>query len=199
MSSEPAPATPEAPRRHGAWPLWLVLAISAAPVVAAWLAYFVWPPESRVNYGELIPALPLPDPLLQTMEGRAFRLSQLRGKWILLQIDAGGCDLACRTKLLYMRQLRLTQGREMERIERVWLVTDDGTIDPEILREYDGTHVVRGARSAFLAEFPAQARQADHIYVVDPLGNLMLRFPRTPDSGGMKKDLSRLLRVSRVG
>jgi hypothetical protein len=176
-----------------------ILAVCAAPVVAAWLAYFVWPPASRSNYGELIRPRPLSDPPLERAGDGAFRLSALRGKWVLMQIDRAECDSTCRKKLLYMRQSRLTQSKDMDRIERVWLVVDDGPIDPMVLREFEGTHLLRAPQSTLLSEFPSSADPRDHIFLIDPLGNLMLRFPRDPDPDGMKRDLSRLLRVSRVG
>lgn len=176
-----------------------ILAVCAAPFVAAWFAYFVWQPQSRMNYGELIESQPLMDPELHRLDGAPFRLSQLRGKWLLLQLDSGACSDACRIKFLYMRQLRLAQGKDMERIERVWLVTDTAAPDPALLRDYDGAYVVRAAGRAILAEFPAERSSSDHIYIVDPLGNLMLRFPKDPEPGRMLKDLARLLKVSRIG
>ena len=191
----------EAQRRRGRRIALAILAVCAAPVVAAWLAYFVWPPESRGNYGELIEPRPLADPELHRADGGVFRMSALRGKWVLVHIDAGACGAYCRQKLLYMRQVRLAQGREMDRIERVWLVTDDAPIDRALLLAHEGIRVARTAGSRILAEFPAaQGRGAeDHVYVVDPLGNLMLRFPRDADPSGMRQDLSRLLRASRIG
>jgi hypothetical protein len=175
-----------------------LLAICAVPTVAAWLAYFVWPPQSRTNYGELIEPHPFRDEELRGVDGAPFRLSQLRGKWVLLQIDSGACAEGCRRKLLYMRQARLAQGRDALRIERVWLLADAATPDPGLLRDHDGIHVLR-APGPLTREFPAARSATDHIYLVDPLGNLMLRFPGDPDARRMTKDLARLLRVSRVG
>ncbi len=181
------------------WQIWLILAVSAAPVVAAWLAYFVWPPQSRSNYGDLVTPRPLSDPRLEVFRNQPFHLSELRGKWVLVQIDRSACDAACREKLLYMRQLRLAQGADRERIERVWLITDDGPVDSTLSREFEGTRFVRAAHSPLLDEFPPAGEIRDHIFLVDPLGNLMLRFPRHPDPNGMRRDLSRLLRASRIG
>ncbi len=175
----------------------VILALCAAPVVAAWLAYLVWPPASRTNHGELIQPRPLPDPSLVRIDGTPFRLSGLRGKWLLLQLDGGRCGEACRRKLLYMRQLRLTQGKDMERVERVWLVTDDAPVDPALLREFGGTYAVRAG--ALAHEFGAADAASGHLYLVDPLGNLMLRWGASTDPNGMKRDLSRLLRASRIG
>jgi hypothetical protein len=177
----------------------VILALCTAPTVAAWFAYFVWQPQSRTNYGELIEPRPLSDPELRRPDGSAFRLSQLRGKWVLFQIDSAACGEGCRKKLLYMRQARLAQGRDAERIERVWLLNDSAIPDPALLRDQPGVNVVRAPDGAFIAEFPSAGTPAGYIYVVDPRGTLMLRFPGDPDARRMLRDLARLLRASRIG
>ena len=117
----------------------------------------------------------------------------------MLQIDSGACGEGCRNKLLTMRQARLAQGKAMGRIERVWLLTDPVAPDGALAREFEGTQIARADENAILAEFPAARSRTDHIYIVDPLGNLMLRFPNDPDPRRMAKDLARLLKVSRIG
>ena len=99
---------------------------------------------------------------------------------MLVQIDRGACDALCEQKLYSMRQVRRAQGREMNRVERLWLVTDAVAPAPALLAAIEGTHVVRGD-AQLAAAFPAERAATDHIYLVDPLGNLMLRFPRDPD------------------
>ena len=136
---------------------------------------------------------------LRHLDQRAFRLSELRGKWILLQLDQADCAAACKTKLYNMRQVRLAQGREMERVERVWLILDEAPLETQLMREYDGTRMLRASGSPLLAEFPPSGGVRDHIYLIDPLGNLMLRFPKDADPRRMHKDLARLLRASRIG
>lgn len=178
--------------------LWLIVALVAAPVAASYLLYYFWPPGRTVNYGELFEPRPLPDPQLTLADGKPFQLSQLRGKWAIVIVDSGRCDAACGKKLLYLRQLRLTQGKNKERVERVWLLSDDAAPRDETVAPYQGTWMVR-ADAALLKHFPAQGAASDHIYLVDPLGNLMMRFPRDPDPRQMVKDLSRLLKASRIG
>ena len=197
-SSEPIPGATE-DRRRGRRIAFAILALCAAPTVVAWLAYFVWQPQSRLNYGELIEARAISDAELRTLDGRPLRLSQLRGRWVMLQIDSGACAEGCRKKLFYMRQVRLAQGKDAERIERMWLLADAAPPDAALLRDHEGLRVLREPGRAFLAEFPAARGPSDHIYLLDPLGNLMLRFPGDPDAQGMVKDLARLLRASRVG
>ena len=179
--------------------LWLIIALTAAPVAASYLLFYFWLPSRSVNYGELLEPQSLPDVRLALADGTPFQLSRLRGKWVLATVDSGSCDAYCDKKLLYMRQLRLTQGKEMERVERVWLISDDATLRPEALAPYQGTWLIRAAGSEVLRLFPAQGASSDHIYVIDPLGNLMLRYPRYPDRSRMIKDLARLLKVSRIG
>jgi len=185
--------------RSGRGKLFAIAALCIAPFVAALIAYYYWQPQDRMNYGELIPARPLSDSPLRHLDQRAVRLSDLKGKWILLQLDDAQCAAACRIKLYDMRQVRLAQGREMERVERVWLILDDAPLETQLMREYDGTRMLRAGGSPLLAEFPAAGDVRDHVYIVDPLGNLMLRFPRNADPARMNKDLARLLKASRIG
>lgn len=198
-SSESNPPQADEQRRRGRRTALGILAICAAPTVAAWLAFFVWHPQSRTNYGELIEPRALPDRELALIEGGSFRLSQLRGKWILIQIDSAACGEPCKKKLVYMRQARLALGKDADRIERVWFVDDAGSPDPVLLRDHEGLVVARLARRSLVDELPPGPNAADYIYVVDPRGSLMLRFPRDLDGRRMLKDLTRLLRVSRIG
>jgi len=195
-SGEAIPPQSDEQRRRGRRVALLILAFCAAPTVAAWLAYFVWQPQSRSNYGELLEPRTLPDPELRWPDAGTFRLSELRHKWVLLQIDSAACGESCRKKLVYMRQARLALGKDADRVERVWLVDDAADPDPALLREHEGLKVARAARGGLGDPLPLET---GYIYVVDPLGSLMMRFPGEPDGRRMLRDLSRLLRASRVG
>lgn len=179
--------------------LLLLLAVFSAPVVLAYGLFFLWTPGGQVNYGELVEPRPLPEVALRDIEGRAFSLSQLRGKWLLVQWDSGACAEHCRQKLYFMRQVRLAQGKDMTRVERVWLLEDDQRPAGDLVSEYAGTWIVGAGGSGLRKYFPAPGAPRDHVYLVDPQGNLMLRFPAEPDARRMVKDLGRLLRVSRAG
>lgn len=188
-------------------PLYWLMAVCAAPVFAAVVAYFWWQPAGRVNYGDLIePQRPAPALQLQQLDGHPARLSDLRGKWLMLTVDAASCDSDCRHRLWKMRQVRLTQGKDSDRIERVWLVTDRAPLEIMLMREHEGAHLLR-ADPHQLEQFLALPDDAgiqptalsDHIWLVDPLGNLMLRWPKDADPSKMKRDLSKLLKASRIG
>ena len=173
--------------------LWLILAMCAAPVIASYVAYYFWLPTSHVNYGELIAPHALPDATLIATDGGTFRLTELKGQWILLMAAPAACDEGCRRNLVYMRQVRLAQGKETERIERVWLLTGAGSPDPALIAEHPGLRIARNAPSVAPEAYSAPGQ----IHVVDPLGNLMMRFPADPDPRRMLKDLARLLRHSK--
>ncbi len=194
---------PEVQRKRGRWKLLLVVAVCAAPMIASYLTYYVIKPQSRTNYGVLIDPRQYPIPALGSTEldGKPARLEDYKGKWVMLQVAGGECDDACKTRLFAMRQLRLMQGKEMERVERVWLITDAKPLDTVLMREYDGTDMLRVDAKLLKAWLPTDEGTAmeDHIYIIDPLGNLMLRFPKDADPNKMKKDIGKLLRASAIG
>ena len=185
--------------RRSRFSLWLIGALCAAPVVASYMAFYFMPPPGYTNYGELLDTRPLPQTRLQLTDGTAFQLDRLKGKWLLLMVDSGNCDEFCRRKLFNLRQLRLTQGKNMERIERVWLIDDDMTPATALMSDFQGTWQVRAAGSELLKQLPVQSALADHVYIVDPLGNLVLRYPRHAEPAKIIKDLERLLKTSRIG
>lgn len=193
----------EKPKKSSNSKLFLVLAVCAAPVVASYLTYYVIKPEGRTNYGDLIDPRAHPMPVLgaTTLDGKSAELTDYKGKWLMLQIADGDCNQACRTKLYEMRQLRVAQGKDKDRIERVWLITDQITPDSKLMSEYDGTRLLRVDEKVVKPWLPAEqsAVPSDHIYLIDPLGNLMMRFPKNGDPNKIKKDISKLLKASRIG
>lgn len=186
-------------KRSGRASLALVALVCIAPFVASFVAYHFWQPAGRTNYGELLAPTQIASAPLDDVRGAPFDLAELRGKWTYITVDSGACDEYCRSKLWTMRQVRRTQGKNMERIERLWLLTDAQLPDEAVLKEHHGMRVLRAAGSALLTQLPAAADARDPIYLMDPLGNLVLRYPRGADPSRMKKDLERLLKVSRVG
>jgi hypothetical protein len=134
---------------NGRWKLFAIILICAAPLIASYLTYYVIKPQSRTNYGELLDPRAYPIPALgtTTLDGKPAGLDAYKGKWIMLQVNDAECGEPCRKKLYEMRQLRLTQGKEMDRIERVWLITDDKPLETIVMREYDGKPGCRSNRT----------------------------------------------------
>lgn len=189
MDAEPPTPDAERARRNGRIKLLVLAAFFTLPVAAGYVAYSRWTPETGSNYGELLSPVPLADPTV----------AALKGKWIMLQLDSGACDTYCERKHYLMRQVRKAQGKDQLRIERLWLVTDATAPRKELLEAISGTRI-EPASSHRLGDFAAATGVLeDYIYLVDPLGNLMLRFPRDPDPKGMIRDLQRLLKTSQIG
>lgn len=188
--------------RSGRWKMMLVLLVCASPVIASYFAYYVIRPEGRRNFGELVdPQRPLPAIATQTLDGKAGQLTALKNQWLLLSVAGGACDARCEQNLYFQRQLRESMGREKERMDRVWLVNDEAPVREALLPALAFATVLRvaaGDVAQWLEPAPGKRLQ-DHIYLVDPLGNLMMRFPADMDADAAakaKRDLERLLRAS---
>ncbi len=198
-----ASATPDSPAtRSGRAKLGLIALLCLTPIVASYLTYYVFAPQTRNNYGALIdPQRSMPALELRELDGSVFDAASLAGKWVLVTVDGAACDARCEEKLYHIRQLRLMTGVGRERIERLWLIEDDAAVGPELLAKYDGTIMLRAKAAQLRAWLPAQTDSAieDHIFIVDPHQNLMLRFPPHPDPKGTKHDLTHLLAASSIG
>jgi hypothetical protein len=169
----------------------LVLLVCAAPVIASYFTYYVIRPEGRRNYGELIePQRALPG-----------QLASLKGQWLLVSVAPSSCDAACEKHLYLQRQLREGLGKDKDRMDWVWLVPDTQPLRPQLEPALKQATVVRvdpAVLQQWLAPAPGR-RLEEHLYVVDPLGHWMMRFPAGQDVGTapkVKKDLERLMRGS---
>jgi len=189
----------------------LLIALAAAlPMAIAYtLFYSGWRPGSTANYGELVqPARPIADAALQTLDKKKIRFSEWRGKWTLITFSTAECLSPCEKNLYNLRQVIAAQGEEAQRVQSVFIVTDPKALVwlHYAIKDYPGMQVIVGPTE----DVKALARQfvlpdgsppegGQRIYLVDPLGNLMMSYPAGADPTGMRKDLSRLLRVSRIG
>lgn len=188
--------------RLGRMKMLLVLLVCAAPVIASYVTYFVIRPEGRTNYGTLIlPTHSLPDLRLRALDGTPVAPRALHGQWLLVLVGPSACDAACDRRLFMQRQLREMMGRERERLDKVWLITDDGPLSPALREALDAPVPVtalradRDAVARWLAPAEGQALE-DHLYLVDPMGEWMMRMPPQPDPARVKRDLDRVLRAS---
>jgi hypothetical protein len=176
--------------------LWLILAICVLPIAASTVLYFLWTPKQFVNHGELLDPVPLAQVSLSRVDGSRFAFNELSGQWALVSVDDAACDENCLRKLYLMRQIRLTQGKNSDRIERVWLVSDGKQPASQTLQDYAGMKTILLSPRESLGSFPAESSREEYIYLIDPIGNLMMRFPRETDPSRMKKDVAKLLRLS---
>jgi len=191
------PAGRETPRasRRGRHTLAWIAAVTLAPIVASYAVYYFFPRPATANYGSLLPTAPIPGVEGTRPDGSPFRLDDLRGQWVLVVQGSGDCDAACERRLYATRQARTMQGKERERIARVFLRTGGAEL-PEALVAQHPELVVARITPSVAAKFPGGPGS---LYLVDPLGNLVLRYPDDPDIKKMAGDLTRLLKASRIG
>ncbi|OZI66352.1 SCO family protein [Bordetella genomosp. 11] len=190
-----------------------IFVITLAPILGAVIMYLnpQWWPDDSSNYGTLVePQRDMPAPAalpLATLDGQPFDLASLKGKWLLMAADGGACPESCARKLFIIRNTHASQGKNVDRLARVWFITDDAPVPQKVLDAYRGTVMVRGRPeqlAPFLLGAPAGAADpaaalAGPIWMVDPLGHLMLQFPAEADPVRVRKDVSKLVYNSRIG
>ena len=198
------------PRNRG--PLIIIFLMSLAPVLAAVLVYFNpgLRPEGSVSYGTLIePQRPIPAAAAlpaTTLDGKPFDLSSLKGKWLLVAADDAACPESCARKLFILRNSHASQGKHVERLMRVWFITDDAPVPEKVLEAYKGTVMVR-IKPEVLKQFllpqasDSGAREAlgKPMWIIDPLGNLILQYPPEADPEKFRNELRKLIANSRIG
>jgi cytochrome oxidase Cu insertion factor (SCO1/SenC/PrrC family) len=168
------------------------------PIAASIVAYNLVEPGKTSNFGELLlpPASITTQPFTRP-EGAAFAFSQLAGRWVLVASDSGACPQPCRDKLATLRQVRLALGRNAVRVERVFVVDDVRPLEPSIAGEFAGMIVALTPQGLSIPAGAANDRA--HVYLVDPHGNVMMRWPAGADRKRMLGDLQRLLKASQIG
>jgi len=206
------PSTKDAALRRterGRWLMIAVLLVCAAPVVASYFAYYGLRLDSRTNYSELIvPPRPLPAALpLADLADKAVAPLSLRGQWLVVVVAGAACDARCERQLWLQRQLHEALGAEKDRVDKLWLIDDGSAPRRETLAAiaatgasavFAPTTVLRTDRAAlaqWLAPAPGRALE-DHLYLVDPRGDWMMRVPVDAEPARLRRDLDKLLRAS---
>ena len=188
--------------RMGRLKMLLIWAVCAAPVVASYLSYYVVKPQGRINHGTLItPPKPMaaePGLAFTDLQGQAVAPQALQGQWLLVSVAGGACDAACERQLYLQRQLREVLGRDKDRVDRVWLIPDQAEVRPALLPALAQAWTLRvdAARLSQWLQADAGQTLSSHLYLVDPRGDWMMRFPADADPVRIKKDLTRLLKAS---
>lgn len=186
------------------------------PLGLAFYLYYghgTWHPGGRVNAGELVvPARPLPPLALPLLASGNTRPNFLKGKWTFLYVVSGPCAEVCRTRLYDTRQVRLALDRDMNRVQRVF-IADAACCDAQFLHDQHPDLIairadaadapllalLPGLDPAAGAAAPGATVTAPRVYLIDPLGNLMMSYAADVKSKGMLEDMKRLLRLSSIG
>jgi hypothetical protein len=204
VHSLPAPGVPGKAVLTGRLQLLGVLLACSLPVLIAYFVFYVVRPQGEASFGELVtPARPMPEVQTTDLNGTPHALLQLKSQWLLVKVDGGACPSECQRQLLVLRQLRLMLGKDMDRVDWVWLINDSTPVDAKLATNlsHDAATVLRVDANAMADWIPVPAGKAvqDFFYVVDPMGNTMMRFPSRLDSAAAakaKRDLEHLLKAS---
>jgi cytochrome oxidase Cu insertion factor (SCO1/SenC/PrrC family) len=201
------PADPAAPPARSRKQFWILIGAFVAPLALAFVLYYGIDirPHGTTNKGDLIhPAVTLPEVELPGVADQKLAANALRGKWSMVYIGDGACDARCREALTLMRQTRLALGDDMDRVQRVFLVSGHCCDQTYLEQEHSGLLLGRIDNSpgqTLLETFPdtAQAASLGRIYLVDPLGNLMMKYEPDAPQKGLLEDLKKLLKLSHIG
>lgn len=187
--------------KRGRLMMFLLLLACVAPVVASYFTFYVIKPSGGNSYGSLIktgPQTEIPNITAHNLKGEAVPLRSLRGQWVLLSVASATCPKQCQDHLYYQRQIREMLGREKDRLDWVWIIDDEAALEPHLqaaAQQAGALRVNKAELAAWLAPAAGQALE-DHLYLIDPMGNWMMRFPAELDGKKAFRDLNRLLRAS---
>ena len=207
-------ASAHAKLNRGRITILLVFLTCALPIAAAFYLYFFDKPEGTNNYGTILdPQVNVSTDVFKNINGDDFTMQQVADKWVLIQVISSNCDEVCQNTMYFQRQARASKGKEQGRIERVVFVTDDGPLETLLLRQFPDVHFVRASEDQLKSWLPLEqgivgnkgsadiGTVRDHVFVADPLGHVMMRFPpnNTLQFDKFRKDVSRLLWASNIG
>jgi hypothetical protein len=190
-------------RSRGRRQFLIIAAVFLLPVAVAFALYYgkLWRPAGSSSKGALItPAQPLEVAGLRYTDGKPADASALKGKWTLLYIGDGACDADCRTALVFARQSRLALNDEMTRVQRIFLATEHCCANEYFSAEHPGLIALDASApeaQKLLAQFPPD--RARSLFIIDPLGNLMMRHDASHTTKDLLSDLKKLLKLSHIG
>lgn len=168
---------------------YLLVAVCFAPILASYITYYFWRPATGLTYGQLLKIQPVPDFSMTTLAGKPAALTQFKGKWLLVVADKAACAENCRAALHAMRQFRVAQGKDMGRVERLWIVTDKAEIASDVMAAAEGAAIWRAETG-----IPLPGVVEDGFYLIDPLGNQVIRYGRNADPVKVIKELAKFLK-----
>ena len=186
----PDPASPKPQRRT----LYLLLGLFFLPLAASFILYYAvgYRPTAGANHGEL----------LQPLRQLTAAVQAPEGKWLLVYVGDGRCDDACRNALYVARQTHVLLNKDADRLQRTFIATSGCCNQAFLDAEHSGIEVFDasdpGLRAEVLAALPA-GDHANHLFIVDPLLNIVLRFDARENPKGLLEDLKQLLKLSHIG
>lgn len=186
--------------------LLILLLLFVFPAIISITMYATgWRPATTVNHGELIlPVRPVADRVMQSIDGKQVKISDLQGKWVMVYFDSSSCSDACMQQLYFMRQTHVSVGKNYDRMQRALMLTDTASLDSlkSKLAEYQGMQVLSADKTVMAGLYQdfgfdiKAVAQEKSIFLLDPQGNVMMRYKPGSEPAGTRKDIERLLKYS---
>ena len=186
-----AAAAPSA-RHKGRWILLAIVAIGVLPLLAALYFRYVSAPEVKPTVGQPLVPVPLPFDLLQRKDGAVLAHPEVSGKWLVIFAAPGGCDERCQHALYLTRQARTAQGRNMLRIDRLWLITDGATPVAGLIAAHPDLVLIKATDAKVLQLLGGS--ESRHINLVDRRGLLVFRYADDPEPKAFIRELGKLIK-----
>lgn len=169
-----------------------IVAIGVLPLLAALYFRYVSPPEVKATTGQPLEPVRLPFELLQRADGGALEHPDVSGKWLVIFAAPGSCDERCRHALYLTRQARTAQGRNMARVDRLWLLTDAMPPAHELLAAHPDLVLVKASDGKVLQLLGGGERR--YINLVDRRGLLVFRYADDPEPKAFIRELGKLIK-----
>jgi len=181
-------------KKTNRWTLYAVFGVTAVPLMIAMLMYFnLWGvPDGRTNFGELLlPPAQLEQTQLVDDKGVPWSQEEADKRWLVVYLTDQGCDQACKEATHLLRQINVAVGKEAHRITRL-LVSQQGGFSEQLKTDYPALIQLTSKSSELF-------KAGQGVYLVDPLGNIMMYYSANFVGKELLKDLKKLLRTSNIG
>ena len=188
----PATASTSSSRLRGRLILLAIVAIGVLPLLAALYFRYVSPPEVKATVGQALDPVPLPFEFLRRLDGAALEHPAVSGKWLVIFAAPGGCDERCRHTLYLTRQARTAQGRNMARVDRLWVVTDATTPATDLMAAHPDLVLAKAMDARLLQALGGS--ESRHINLVDRRGLLVFRYSDDPEPKAFIREIGKLVK-----
>ena len=183
--------------------LWFVVFAFVAPAVVAYLMYFFGDIRSFTNHGEILnPVVDISALKLRDEENQLIPRDTLTYKWRMISFVGADCDESCNKRIHDMRQIHKSLAKDQHRVIRmiVHLDAPSTELNALIAREYPNALNMYGDEKDISSALGDSARiHQNETYIMDPIGNVMMRFTQDQPNQLLLKDLKKLLKVSQIG
>ena len=183
-----------------------IAAMFAVPVVSAWFVNNnpeMLEGRNTKNYGELFkPAVPLK---LEeyVLTAHSPEVKSLQGRWALIHFDTDGvCEQKCQKSVFNMHQLNVLLNKDSERLKRVMLYNVNlKQVANKAWRTEDKGLMVFQWQTNAIEKFnqKVDGLKDGDMLLMDPLGNILMKYPENADPYGVQRDIKLLFKASQIG